>query len=127
MKKTGVRLITVLLVAVMITGIFSSCGEQNAIRGAYEAEIELFGQSWNVTYAFSGKNVEVVSKLTLFGSVTSKSTAGTYELRKSSSGDMEIYFDFEEESEFFKDGTVTFEQGESYIKIGGIRYNKVEE
>ena len=40
-------------------------------------------------------------------------------------GSFEITFDFADETELFKDGTYTFAEGESYIKIGDSKYDKV--
>ncbi len=117
------KLITVALAAVLLVCSFAGCGK--SISGSYEAELEFFGQSWKVTYTFSGKKVEAQSKVTILGNVENKTGTGTYELVENADGSLEISLDFEEESDLFKDGTYTFTEGEDYIKIGDSQYNKV--
>jgi len=101
----------------------AACGK--SLSGSYESEIEIFGQSWNVTYTFKGKNVEAVSKVTILGNVQNTESTGTYELTENADGTVEISIDFETETDLFKDGTFTFEEAEEYIKIGKTQYNKV--
>ena len=48
------------------------------------------------------------------------------QVTENSDGSMEITFEFEEETSIFKNETVTFEQGEDYIKLGLTTYNKVK-
>ena len=123
MKKTCSKFLTVVLVTVLLVCTLAGCGK--TISGSYESELKLFGQSWNVTYTFSGKKVEAVSKVTILGNVDSNTYKGTYEIAENSDGSMEITFDFEEESDLFKDGTYTLTEGEDHIKIGEVKYNKV--
>lgn len=125
MKKTLVRILALAFIAAMMLGAMSSCAKK--ISGSYEGELELFGQGWRVTYTFSGSKVEAVSKFTLLGQVTTKETEGTYEITENSDGTMEITFDFEEETDLFKDGTYTFTEAEDHVKIGGIKYEKLGE
>ncbi len=124
MKKTMKRMFTLALIAVMLVASFAGCGK--SLSGSYEAEIKVLGQSWKVTYTFSGKKLEAESKVTILGNVDSKTSNGTYEIVENADGSMEITIDFEEETELFKDGTFTFTEGEDYIKIGEAKYNKVE-
>ena len=124
MKKTMKRMFTLVLIAVMLVASFAGCGK--SLSGSYEAEIKVLGQSWKVTYTFSGKKLEAESKVTILGNVDSKTSNGTYEIVENADGSMEITIDFEEETELFKDGTFTFTEGEDYIKIGEAKYNKVE-
>lgn len=123
MKKLVNKVLTLALIAIMLVGSFAGCGK--SVSGSYEAEIEFFGQSWKVTYTFSGKKVEAESKVTILGNVENKTSTGTYELVENADGSLEITFDFEDESDIFKDGTYTFAEGEDYIKIGDSQYNKV--
>lgn len=123
MRKTVKKVLALAIIAIMLVGSFAGCGK--SLSGSYEAEIEIFGQSWNVTYTFSGKKVEAVSKVTLFGNVENKTSTGTYEITENADGSLEITFDYEEESDLFKDGTYTFTEAEEYIKIGDSQYNKV--
>lgn len=124
MNKTVKRVLTLALTAIMLVSAFAGCGK--SISGSYESELELFGQSWKVTYTFSGKKVEAVSKVTILGNVNSETCTGTYELVEAADGSLEITLDFEEENDLFKDGTFTFTEGEGYIKIGESQYNKIE-
>ena len=124
MKKTVSKFITVALTMILLVCSMVACG--NSLSGSYESEIEVFGQSWNVTYTFKGKNVEAVSKVTILGNVESTTSTGTYELVENADGTMEITIDFENENDLFKDGTFTFEETETYVKIANTQYNKIE-
>ena len=124
MKNTLIKLLAVAVVAVMLVATLASCGK--SLSGAYSSEISLLGQSWDVTYTFKGSKVEAVSKATLLGKVTTEEAVGEYEIIENADGSLEIKIDFEDENSLFRDGTYTLEQGEDYIKIGGVQYNKVE-
>lgn len=108
----------------MFACVFASCGKK-VVSGSYKAEIQVLGQSYNVTYTFSGNKVEAESKLSVLGFETTKNVAGTYEIISYDDGDLEIKFDFEDESGIFKDGTHSFMHNEDYITIYGIKYPKV--
>jgi hypothetical protein len=123
MKKSFKKVVVAVLAMVMLVGTLAGCGK--SLSGSYEAELKVFGQSWKVTYTFNGKKVEAESKVTLLGNVESNTYNGTYEIVENEDGSMEISFDFEEESDLFKDGTFTFTEAEDYIKIAGSQYNKV--
>ena len=56
MKKSFVKVLALALVAVMLVSSLVSCGKK--LSGSYEAEIDFLGQKWNVTYTFSGSDVE---------------------------------------------------------------------
>ena len=122
MKKTMTKLAAFVLAMLMMTCIFASCAK--TLSGSYEAELSLLGQGVNVTYTFSGSKVTVTSKVTILGTVNTEEIKGTYEIAENSDGSMEITLDFEEETATLKDGTYTFDQGEDYIKIGIVKYNK---
>lgn len=123
MKKTFKKIMTVAIAMMMVVCSMAACGK--SLSGSYESEVEVLGQSWNVTYTFKGKNVEAVSKVTILGNVQNTTSTGTYELVENADGTMEITMDFENETDLFKDGTFTFEEAEEYIKIGKSQYNKV--
>ncbi len=125
MKKTFIKVLTLTLVAVMLVCSLASCAKK-VPSGSYEAELDLFGQSWNVTYTFKGSKVEAVSKTTVLGNVNTVTAEGKYEIVENDDGTMEITFDFEEENDSFKDSTVTYKEGDGYIELGGVKYNKVE-
>lgn len=125
MKKTFIKILTLTLIAVMLVCSLASCGKKVS-SGSYEAEIEVLGQSWNVTYTFKGNKVEAVNKITLLGNVNSETAKGKYEIVENADGSMEITFKFEEENNSFKNKTVTYKEGDDYIELGGVKYTKVE-
>ena len=124
MKKTILKVLTLSLVAVMLICTLASCGKM--ISGSYDAQIEFLGQKVTVTYTFTLNKVEATSKVTVLGNVQSETAEGTYKITENSDGSMEITFEFEKETDVFKNETVTFEEGEDYIKIGLATYNKVK-
>lgn len=124
MKKRIIKLAAVMLAALMMTCMFASCAKK--LSGSYETDASFLGQGMNVTYTFSGSKFEATSKVTLLGSVNSDTVSGTYEIIEFEDGSMEIKLDFEEETTAFHNGTYTFDQGEDYIKIGGIKYSKLD-
>ena len=123
MKKT-LRFIAVVMVAVMLCLTLASCGK--TISGKYEAEIDVLLASYTATYEFSGSKVEATKKATVLGSVKTTVLEGKYEIAELDDGSMEITFTFESDDDDIKSGTFTFEEGENYIKIAGIKYDKVE-
>ena len=123
MKKV-ISIVCLLALTACCLFAFASCAKK--ISGAYESEINILGQKYNVTYTFSDKNVSVERKATVLGTVNTSSYEGTYEIAENDDGTMEITFSFENGDETVKSGTFTFEEGEDYIKIGGAQYNKVE-
>ena len=124
MKRVSKKIFALVLATVLMLGCLAGCGK--IISGSYEAKLEFLGQSWNVTYTFSGKKVEAVSKVTILGNVKNETSTGTYEITEAADGSLEITFDFEEETDLFKDSTYTFVQEESYIQIGDSQYSKIE-
>lgn len=125
MKKTAVKGMTLVLVAVVLLCTFTACGRQ-VPAGAYEAELEMFGQSWNVTYTFKGSKVTATNKITFLGEVNTETAEGKYEITENADGTMEITFRFEQENDSFENKTYTYEEGEGYIKIGKFKYTKVQ-
>ena len=125
MKKTNVKLISLILAAVMLICTLASCAKKIE-NGTYEAEIEFLGQSVGVSYTIGGSKIEAESKLSVLGIDKSKTAVGTYEIIEFDDGEMEIKIDYEEETDLFKDGTYSYSEGEGYIKISGIKYSKVD-
>ena len=123
MKKT-LRIVAIAMVAVMLCLSLASCGKK--ISGKYEAEINVLLASYTATYEFSGSQVEATKKATVLGNVKTTVLEGKYEIAELDDGSMEITITFESEDDDIKSGTYTFEEGENYIKIAGIQYNKVE-
>ena len=124
MKKTIMKLAAVMLALVMMSCMLASCAKK--LSGSYQSDASFLGQGLNVIYTFKGSKLEATNKITLFGTVTSDAVTGTYEIVENADGSMEITLDFEEETATFRDGTYTFDQGEDYIKIAGIKYGKLD-
>jgi major membrane immunogen (membrane-anchored lipoprotein) len=122
MKKT-IRIVALMLVLVMSVCALASCGKK--LSGKYEGKLEVLGQSVSVTYDFSGSKVEITTKATILGSVNTETEEAEYEIVENDDGTMEITFITVEDGKEVKD-TLTFEEGEDYIKLGGIQYNKVK-
>jgi major membrane immunogen (membrane-anchored lipoprotein) len=117
MKKV---LCAVLVVVMMLSLV--ACGK--TLKGAYEAEIDLAILKYTATYEFSGSKVEITKKTTVLGNVNTATFEGKYEIIENDDGSMEITITLETEDDQIKSGTYTFAEGEDYIKIGGIQYNK---
>ena len=124
MKKTLFKLSAFILAAIMMTSMFTSCAM--VLSGSYKSDASFLGQGLNVTYTFKGLKFTATNKITIFGVVTSDEVTGTYEIVKCADGSYEIELDFDEETATFRDGTYTFEDGDGYIKIAGVKYNRVE-
>ena len=122
--KRSVRILALCLVAVMICLTFASCGKK--LSGKYSADVLGTG----TTMTFDGKDVKIAFTVTLLGEVGS--VDATYSIK-----DDKISFDFGDEEEVDNDlaksvlksleEPVSFEEGEDYIKINGVKYNKVED
>lgn len=123
MKKV-LSIVCLLALTVCCLFAFASCSKK--LSGSYESEISILGQSYKMTYTFSGNDVTVESKATILGTVNTNTYEGTYEIAENDDGKMEITFSFENGDDKVKSGTFTFEESDEYIKIGGAQYNKVE-
>lgn len=119
------RIISLVLVAVMLVCVLASCGKKVA-SGSYEAELSVLGQSAGVTYTFKGNKIVAESKVEVLGFENTTSAEGTYEIVENDDGDLEIKIDFDDETEIFRDGTYSFSEGDDYIKISGVKYEKVD-
>ena len=115
------KLLCVVLVVVMVLSLVA-CGK--TLKGTYEAEVDLFVAKYTATYEFSGSKVEITKKTNVFGSVNTAVFEGKYEIAENDDGSMEITITLESEDDEIKSGTYTFEEGENYIKIAGIQYDK---
>lgn len=107
------RIIALVLVAVMLTLTLASCG---GLSGTYTAEVFGIG----VEYAFKGSKITITPKgLGGYGDPIE----GKYKIKD---GKITITIESEEEDADDYAGTYDFEEGEDYIKIGMITYNKVD-
>lgn len=119
MKKT-IRIVAVAMAVLMMALMFAACAK--TLSGTYSAETLGTGK----TFVFSGNKVTVTYKIIGF---SSDPIEGTYEIK-----DDKITFDFVDEEgvenadlKSFLSGlqaSQDFEEGDGYIKIGGVKYEK---
>ena len=121
MKKiTSLLLVCVLLVGCVFT--LASCAK--TLNGKYELDAIVGGK----TYEFKGKTVAITYEVLGF----EKTVEGKYAIDENDDGELEITFTFaedEKDADEFK-GTFSFTEGKEgdtkYIKIGGVKYTKVD-
>ena len=119
------RIISTILVCVLLVGsvfALASCG--NNPSGSYESigyqsvaktgGVYEFGMGGKVTYTFFAAGVE------------SYSVEGEYKVETKDDDKLTITFTYGEDKGDAKSGTVSFEKGDDYIKIAGIKYNKAK-
>ena len=115
MKKTVLKVVALMLVAVVFCTALVSCGKK--LSGTYEANLI----AAEVSYKFSGSKVTVTID-PIIGDDTV--LEGKYEIE-----DDKITFTWEgENADKAEDysGTLSFAEGEDYITIGGVKYNKAD-
>ena len=118
------KIVSSILVCVMLLScvlVLASCAK--TLSGKYESDV--FGVA-GATYEFSGNKVTVTAEILGF----EKDFEGTYEIKDNDEGKTVIVFTFDDDDaskysgEFdFSEGT---EDGEAYIKIGGVKYTKAD-
>lgn len=113
------RIVSLLLVAVLLTGCVLALASCSGPRGTYKDAL-----TGLTTLEFKGGKVTI--------SIGNYSTTANFEMGEDEDGDTTITFTYDEgekEQSGFK-GTVSYSEGEEdgtkYIKIAGIRYNKVK-
>ena len=114
MKKTFVKAMAMALALVTVICLLASCGTK--LSGTYEAKALGTGAS----FTFKGSSVTI--KLSVIG-FSGDGVEGKYEIK-----DDQITFTFESDDSSVKEynGTFDFEKGEDYIKIGVVKYTKVD-
>ena len=114
------KIISTLLVCVLLLGCVLTLGSCDKIlMGEYKLDA-LVGE---VTYEFKLNKVEI--SVEALGQDVAE-LEGTFKISKNDKGESEITFTFEnEENAKEYAGTFSFEKGDDYIKIGGVKYNKV--
>ena len=114
MKKTFIKIMALALVLVTMVCFLAACGTR--LSGKYSAEV------WNtgVTYEFKGSKVFITLKVAGF---SGDAVEGKYEIK-----DDKITFTFETDKTDVKkyEGSFDFEKGDDYIKIAGVKYEKVD-
>ncbi len=114
MKKNVSRVIAAVAVMVMILTMFTACG--NTISGKYKND--LLGLSFE--FKSSGKVYFTYPKLELSSLSKKDVTAeGTYEINEG-----KITMSFADEGAKEYSGELSFEKGEDFIKISGVKFSK---
>ena len=112
MKKTVLKVVALMLVAVIACVALASCGK--TLNGEYKTALG------TPTFTFKGNKVTLEIDLL----ITATTIEGKYEIE-----DDKITFTWEgENADKAEDysGTLAFAEGDGYITIGGVKYNKVE-
>ena len=123
MKKNVIRIIALVLMAAALCTVFASCGKK--LSGKYTGKLDILLASYTVTYNFSGSKVTVTKTGEILGQSKTTTLEGKYEITENDNG-MEITITFETKDDDIKSGTYSLEEGDGYIKIGGVQYNKAE-
>ena len=114
MKKLT-KVLALAIVVAMACLALASCG---GLSGKYE--LDAFVAS--ATYEFKGNKVTLTAEVGGF----EKSFEGKYKLVKD--GDAQkIEFTFEDKDAEKYTGSFSFEKGDGYIKIGGVKYKAVKD
>ena len=124
--KKSIRILAVALVAIMLCISLVSCGKK--LNGSYKGEINVLVASYEVVYEFKGSKVTVTRQIeSIIGDGDPVVVEGKYEITEAEDGELKITFEYEgEDDEVVKGGTFDFEEGEDYIKIGTVKYSKVD-
>ena len=125
--KKSVKLLSMALVVVMLCLAFTACGK--TLSGEYEAEINLGIVSYTATYEFNGNKVTITKDVdAIINDPEPVEFTGTYEITEEKDGDLKIKLtlDGDAQDEHIKAGTYSLEIEEDYIKIAGVKYDKVE-
>lgn len=119
------RILSIVLAAAVLATLCLSLASCGKLSGKYTADV--FGTGTTMT--FDGKKVKIGFTVTLLGEVAS--VDATYKIK----GDT-ITFEFADEDEVSNSSAkkviqsleepVSFEKGEDYIKINGVKYTKVD-
>lgn len=122
MKKV-LKVISLVMVVAMLCITLASCGK--TLSGKYENDATVLSTGVVTTYEFSGKKVTLTVETKAAGATVGDPLVieGNYSI-----DDDKITFEFESDEEDAKkyNQTVDFEEGEDYIKIGLVKFTKVE-
>ena len=122
------KIISTILVCVLLLGCamsLTSCGKK--LSGKYECVIT---DSNRVAYEFTPFKVVKTTTTGLLGYTNDTVVEGTYKINEVENDNFEITFTWDVEGEEDEISTVSFSQGEEngekYIKLGGVKYKKVD-
>lgn len=120
MKKV-LKVLSLVMVAAMLCITLASCGK--TLSGEYENDATVLNTGVVTTYEFSGKKVTLTVETKAAGATVGDPLVveGKYSIE-----DDKITFEFESDDEDAKkyNQTVDFEEGEDYIKIGIVKFEK---
>lgn len=122
MKKNILKIVALALVLVMGVAMLASCATK--LSGSYSGELGGSLAGAKATYKFSGSKVTLTVTTTLLGNETSKAFEGTYEIIDNDDKSQSIKLTFEGDGSTSYSGTKSFEKGDGYINIAGIKYTK---
>ncbi|MBP3321989.1 MAG: hypothetical protein J6M12_06515 [Clostridia bacterium] len=123
--KKSIRILAAVLVGIVLCLCLASCG--GGLNGEYESKVGSLGLI-RKTVKFDGDNVTVKYLVSDLAVVT---VEGTYTIEDDkitfnfSNKDGAEHKDAEEYLETLR-GELSFEQGDGYVKIGGVTYTKVK-
>ena len=112
--KKFTKVIALVLVLSTLVCVFASCGKK--LSGKYEATA--FGTGTCLTF----KGGKVSAQFKLLGSY-GDAVEGKYQIKD---GQITITFEGDDKDAKALEGTFDFEEGDNYIKIGLIKYTKVD-
>ncbi len=128
MKKTFLKVLALMLVAVVACAALASCGGKK-LSGSYKGEINVGLAAYEVVYEFKGNKVTTTRQVSsVFGNGDPVVVEGEYEITEAADGDLQITFTYptDNKDEVIKGGTFDFEEGEDFIKIGIAKYTKLD-
>ena len=128
MKKT-IRLLAVLMIVAILSLCLASCGKILAAKYSAGIDLGVLGYS-NVTYNFRmfGIVTRTTSSESILTDASSEVVEGKYEIVEDPENpdQLLIILEFEGEERTVSSFSEGVEDGVEYIKIGGIKYEKVE-
>lgn len=125
MKKTA-RILVVIMMIAILTMSLASCAK--TLRGSYANTVEAFGTKTTTTYTFDGDKFTKTTVVGLGTLSNTTETSGTYEITEEED---QLYITFTVTNDGNSTSNkVTLSEGEEdgvkYIKIDGVKFNKVE-
>ena len=127
MKKTVLKVVALMLVAIVACAALASCAK--TVSGSYKGEINVGIAAYEVVYEFKGSKVTATRQLTSFlGNSDPVVVEGEYEITEKADGELQITFTYptDNKDEVIKGGTFDFEEGDDYIKNGVAKYTKLD-
>lgn len=121
--KKFTRILALTLCLVMTLCVLASCGK--TLSGTYKASLGSTSIAGTETsYTFSGSKVKIAVTAGIAGLEKTTEFEGKYKIAKDDEGKMKITFTFENKDADKYNQTVSFEETENGIKLGGVEYKK---